>query len=360
MRLRDIKKNNKNYDISLIDLLKLIDPSKNGKFITLLLSELKYSDKTKHRSTRAADELGIDSTNLNSTTLDILNLLCGKLGGENLLVDMIKFNELLDKGQVKNNDISKYKTLNDISLELVKVEDALSGKKTNPKQEVLFEDDEYFIIKPLNLDSARKYGRGTKWCTSSRDANYFYDYSRGVLIYIIGKGNNPKYGVHFDLENYKLSWWDTIDEQVDGLLVEIPKSIKEFIVEYIIEEKNPNNTYFDDETFDHSAEILSGIVEVLPERTWLDFVGEGDNSYRNTTPFTYNPDITLPVPEDIMNRLDEADEGVLESLEVNSPIEEVLSTKGYTTTTTIDSMVNKTLEYMYTMNAMKNGGKIIN
>ena len=212
----------------------------------------------------------------------------------------------------------------------------MSGKKTNPKQEIIFEDDEYLVIKPLNLDSARKYGRGTKWCTSSRDANYFYDYSRGVLIYVIGKGNNPKYGVHFDLENYKLSWWDTIDEQVDGLLVEIPKSIKEFIVEYIIEEKNPNNTYFDDETFDHSAEILSGIVEVLPERTWLDFVGEGDNAYRNTTPFTYNPDITLPVPEDIMNRLDEADEGVLESLEVNSPIEEVLSTKGYTTTTTID------------------------
>jgi len=360
MRLRDIKKNNENYDISLIDLLKLIDPSKNGKFITLLLDELKYSDKTKHRSTRAADELGIDSTNLSSTTLDVLNLLCGRLGGESLLVDMLKFNELLDKGQVKNNDISKYKTLNDISLELVKVEEELSGKKTNPRQEVVFEDDEYFIIKPLNLDSARKYGRGTKWCTSSRDANYFYDYSRGVLIYIIGKGNNPKYGVHFDLENYKLSWWDTVDEQVDGLLVEIPKSIKEFIVEYIIEEKNPNNTYFDDETFDHSAEILSGVVEVLPGRTWLDFVGEGDNAYRNPSPFAYNPDTPLFVPEDIMNRLDEADEGVLESLEVNSPIEEVLSTNGYTTTTTIDSMVNKTLEYMYTMNAMKNGGKIIN
>ena len=226
MRLKEIKKNNKEYNISLIDLLKLMDPSKNGKFVPLLLGELKQSDKVHHRSTRTVDELGIDSTDLSSTTLDTLNLLCGRLGGEHLMVDLIKFNELLDKGQVKNNDISKYKTLNDISLELVKVEDELSGKKTNPKQEIIFEDDEYLVIKPLNLDSARKYGRGTKWCTSSRDANYFYDYSRGVLIYVIGKGNNPKYGVHFDLENYKLSWWDTIDEQVDGLLVEIPKSIK--------------------------------------------------------------------------------------------------------------------------------------
>jgi len=359
MRLRDIKKNNKKYDISLIDLLKLIDPSKNGKFIPLLLSELKYSEKTKHRSTRVADELGLDADNLSSTTLDVLNLLCGRLGGESLLVDMIKFNELLDKGQVKNNDISKYKTLNDISLELVKVEEELSGKKINPKQEIVFEDDEYLVIKPLNLDSARKYGRGTKWCTSSRDANYFYDYSRGVLLYVIGKGNNPKWGVHFDMEEIKLTWWDATDEQVDGLLVDIPKSLKEFIVECVTEEQSPNNTYFDDETFDHSADILSGVVEVLPGRTWLDFVGEGDNAYRNTSPFTYNPDITLPVPEEIMNLLDEAEEGVMESLEVNSPVEDLITTQRYKSTSTVDSMVNKTMEYYYTINAIKRGGRII-
>ena len=351
MRLREIKKNNKNYDISLIDLLKLMDPSKNGKFIPLLLSELKHSDKVHHRSTRTADELGIDSVDLSSTTLDILNLLCGRLGGERLMVDLINFNQLLDKGQIKNSDINQYKTLNDISLELVKVEEELSGKKTNPKQEIIFEDDNYLIIKPLNLDSARKYGRGTKWCTSSRDANYFYDYSRGVLIYIIGKGNNPKYGVHFDLENYKLSWWDTIDEQVDGLLVEIPKSLKGFIVEHITEEKNPNNTYFDDETFNHSSEILSGDVEVLPERTWLDFVGAGDNSYRN------HP--TTGLTDEILNGLAEAEEGFLELTEGDLPVEDIITSRGYTTTTTVDSMVNKTMEYMYTIDAMKKGGKLI-
>jgi len=351
MRLREIKKNNKNYDISLIDLLKLMDPSKNGKFVPLLLSELKHSDKVHHRSTRTTDELGIDSVDLSSTTLDILNLLCGRLGGERLMVDLINFNELLDKGQIKNSDINQYKTLNDISLELVKVEEELSGKKTNPKQEIIFEDDNYLIIKPLNLDSARKYGRGTKWCTSSRDANYFYDYSRGVLIYIIGKGNNPKYGVHFDLENYKLTWWDTIDEQVDGLLVEIPKSLKGFIVEHITEEKNPNNTYFDDETFNHSSEILSGDVEVLPERTWLDFVGGGDNAYRN------HP--TTGLSEEILNGLDEAANGFLELVEGDLPVEDIITSRGYTTTTTVDSMVNKTMEYMYTIDAMKKGGKLI-
>ena len=351
MRLREIKKNNKNYDISLIDLLKLMDPSKNGKFVPLLLSELKHSDKVHHRSTRTADELGIDSVDLSSTTLDILNLLCGRLGGERLMVDLINFNELLDKGQIKNSDINQYKTLNDISLELVKVEEELSGKKTNPKQEIIFEDDNYLIIKPLNLDSARKYGRGTKWCTSSRDANYFYDYSRGILIYVIGKGGNPNWGVHFDMDEIKLTWWDSIDEQVDGMLVDMPSEIKEFIVKHVSEEKNPNNTYFDDETFNHSSEILSGDVEVLPERTWLDFVGEGDNAYRN------HP--TTGLTDEILNGLAEAEEGFLELTEGDLPVEDIITSRGYTTTTTVDSMVNKTMEYMYTIDAMKKGGKLI-
>jgi hypothetical protein len=360
MRLRDIKKNNKNYDISLIDLLKLIDPSKNGKFVSLLLSELKCSDKTHHRSTRSADELGIDSTDLHSTTLAILNLLCGRLGGERLLVDMIKFNELLDKGQVKNSDINQYKTLNDISLELIKVEEVLSGKKVTPIQEIIFEDDNYLIIKPLNLDSARKYGRGTKWCTSSRDANYFYDYSRGILIYVIGKGGNPNWGVHFDMDDIKLTWWDTVDEQVDGMLVDAPLEIKEFIVKYVSEEKNPNNTYFDDETFKHSSEILSGDVEVTPNRNWLDFVSEGDNMYRNNLLVSENDSYTTTgLTDEILNGLDEADDGFLELVEGILPVEDLITTRGYTTTTTVDSMVNKTLEYMYTIDTMKKGGKLM-
>tara|TARA_Y100000034_G_C6843675_1_gene381986 strand:+ start:260 stop:1321 length:1062 start_codon:yes stop_codon:yes gene_type:complete len=353
MRLRDIKKNNKNYDISLIDLLKLIDPSKNGKFISLLLSELKCSDKTQHRSTRTTDELGIDSTNLSSTTLDVLNLLCGRLGGESLLVDMIKFNELLGKGQVKNNDITQYKTLNDISLELVKVEERLSGKKLSPKQDIIFEDDEYLVIKPLNLDSSRKYGRGTKWCTSARDSNYFYDYSRGVLLYVIGKGVNPKWGVHFDMENVKLTWWDAADEQFDGLLVDMPSKLKKFIVNYITEEKYPNNTYFDVETFEESSHVLADSRQMPQNRNWLDFVNDNHRAYQNNQEL---PTIDL---DGAIFEYDEDGDDIVDSTWRNMPVEELITSQGYTTTSTVDSMVNKTLEYMYTIDTMKKGGKLM-
>ena len=353
MRLRDIKKNNKNYDISLIDLLKIIDPSKNGKFIPILLSELKYSEKTSHRSTRAADELGIDSTDLSSTILDVLNLLCGRLGGEGLLVDMIKFNELLDKGQVKNNDVTKYKTLNDISLELVKVEEHLSGKKLSPKQDIIFEDDDYLIIKPLNLDSARKYGRGTKWCTSARDANYFYDYSRGILLYVIGKGKNPKWGVHFDMENLNLTWWDAKDEQVDGLLVDLPSKIKEFIVDEIGREIYPNNTYFDPETFEESAKVLADTCRMPQNRNWLDFVNEAHNTNQNNQELP-----TIDLDGDVFECPVDGDE-IVDLTEPNISVEELITSRGYTSTATVDAMVNKTMEYYYTINAMKKGGRVM-
>ena len=41
MGLKKIKEQNKEYNISILDLLRLLDPSKTGKFIPILLNELK-------------------------------------------------------------------------------------------------------------------------------------------------------------------------------------------------------------------------------------------------------------------------------------------------------------------------------
>ena len=41
MALKKIKEQNKDYNISILDLLRIVDPSKTGKFMNLLLKELK-------------------------------------------------------------------------------------------------------------------------------------------------------------------------------------------------------------------------------------------------------------------------------------------------------------------------------
>ena len=41
MSLKKIKQQNQYYNVSVLDLLRLLDPSKTGKFMNLLLTELK-------------------------------------------------------------------------------------------------------------------------------------------------------------------------------------------------------------------------------------------------------------------------------------------------------------------------------
>jgi hypothetical protein len=63
----------------------------------------------------------------------------------------------------------------------------LLEKNLSKEINVVYEDDEWFLLKPLTLESSVKYGYGTKWCTASKDhSEPFYEYSsRGILIYII-------------------------------------------------------------------------------------------------------------------------------------------------------------------------------
>ena len=54
--------------------------------------------------------------------------------------------------------------------------------------------------------------------------------------------------VYYELEDKELSWWDTKDNRIDGLMVNLPKVIKNFTLDYILKEKHPNSHYFSKET----------------------------------------------------------------------------------------------------------------
>ena len=79
MGLKNIKKQNKDYDVSILDLLRLLDPSKTGKFMYILLNELRtipaheYGDYT--------DNLEVRTEHLPPVTRVILNYLVELVGG---------------------------------------------------------------------------------------------------------------------------------------------------------------------------------------------------------------------------------------------------------------------------------------
>jgi hypothetical protein len=319
MGLKKIKEQNKEYDISILDLLRLLDPSKTGKFMYLLLNELRtippheYGDYT--------NNLEINTNNLPPVARVTLNYLVELVGGIDTVNSLNKFNDLLDRKLINKNDIQEYTNLMEIVDVVYKKELELDNTSCSPHQEVLLDGD-YLILKPLNVISSRKYGASTKWCTSSSNPETFYDYSnRGILLYVINRKTNEKTGVYYELKTNELSWWDSKDNRIDGLLVNLPQDIKNHILTHILNEKHSNSYYFNKET----KELLNKPTNemVLPDI---------DGDFVNPEPFT----------------------GVWRS-GVDGP-------KWCPTTTDdkIDELVRKTLEYHYTINALTEGGEEIN
>tara|TARA_B100001564_G_scaffold359706_1_gene382518 strand:+ start:186 stop:1163 length:978 start_codon:yes stop_codon:yes gene_type:complete len=325
MGLKKIKLQNKEYNLSILDLLRILDPSKTGKFMNLLLKELKSIPENEvGEEYEESVDLYLDG--MNGLNKILVSYLIELVGGVEVIRCMNQFINLSDKSLISRNDIQDYNSLGDLCNEVYKTELELANKSIESHQEVIFDNDKYLVLKPLNIISSRKYGASTKWCTSSSNPETFYSYSKkGVLLYIICRKNNDKWAVYYELDSRELSWWDVKDNRVDGLMVDLPKSLTKQIIKYILNEKQSNSYYFNEET----KELLNKPTNemVLPNT-------EGPGRFANPIPF-------------------------------NGVWPTTVNTTPWTPTSTdrderIDELVTKTLEYHYTINALKKGGEEIN
>eukprot|EP01050_Picozoa_sp_SAG11_P001532 SAG11_NODE_67_length_18762_cov_13.942560_13_plen_327_part_00 len=326
MKLKTLKNQNKNYNLTILDFLRILDPSKTGKFLTILLNELKFYDKSisvmKGNSWRLSHQVEV----LKGINEDVLNLLIDCLGGVDVINDMEKFEVLCDENLISVKDIQQYKSLGEVSLAVIDAEENRRGSK--PRKEIILENSDYIIIKPLNVFASRKYGASTKWCTSSKDPKTFYEYSNnGILLYIISKHNNIKWAVYYDIKAKELSWWNSKDILTDGYLVDLPEKLKKDILQYILNETKPNNHYFNKETKLLSEQVFIGVVDV-----------DGD----------YQEVVATPDPFTGIWRNG-----------ANGPTWNPGEYAHTSTNDRIDSLVNKTLECHYTIKALNEGGEEI-
>ena len=332
MKLKILKENNKDYNLSILDFLRILDPSKTGKFLRILLNELKFYDKSIAGVQGNVWQLSNQVEVLKGINEDMVNQLIDCLGGVDVINDMEKFEVLCDENLIEVRDVQEYKSLGEISLAVIDAEEKRKDKNSSPQKEIVFGHPDYLILKPLNEFASKKYGASTKWCTSSRDPKTFYQYSKkGVLIYILPKNDNSKWAVYYDMLVKELSWWDTKDILTDGYLVDLPEKLKKDILGYILNETNPNSYYFTEKTLLSSKEVLS--VDVTEE--YLDVDGDNiDLLCEPSVPSTLNVVWPPGINPD----------GVRYESTTNS------SEK-------IDSLVRKTLEYHYTITALNEGGE---
>jgi hypothetical protein len=239
MGLKHLKEQNPDLNFSLIDLISEFDPTKTKKITPLLLKALKNGIE------KNVNDMYWVRNNEDSVTVEKLKQLSPlKMVVTNWMVNSFFWVETLDKiplfvdylerGLIENNDISKYEDLKDIMTEIGKAATKEMLKKSKKDIMVIHDDDEWLFFKPLTHDSAITYGFGTKWCTSMKnDPEYFYRYSnQGVLIYVINKKTNRKFGVHSNCE-VKLGIYDEIDNPIDSFETGLPTDLIKKLFEWL-------------------------------------------------------------------------------------------------------------------------------
>jgi hypothetical protein len=231
MGIKHLIQENPNMEINLIRLLSKLDPSKTNKFTPFLLKIFKekienFSKDYEQVGGPFGNRYQFANNIMNSSDgvekLLILWIIDHTLHAESIEI-LAEFNEVLEKGLIEQNDISKYKDMSEIinQLSIAKTKDLLN--KSRKEISVVYEDDTVMMLKPLSFEASLKYGAGTKWCTAMKnEPEYFYRYSKnGILIYLINKVSGRKFGCYSE-ENNRVNIYNEIDESIDSFHMGLP------------------------------------------------------------------------------------------------------------------------------------------
>jgi hypothetical protein len=187
--------------------------------------------------------------------------------------------------------------------------------------ELVYQSDNVTIITPNTREAAQYFGRGTKWCTSARDHNYFDQYASEGPLYILLP---MKWQFHFETE----SFMDERDEPLKNLgphrreiikalepqfkkLVIAAQSIsgpnlegyvpldtiKEWYTEYYWSlknhEKNHAKTYSDDKPYLYMIHNVKYIVEAYESLDGLELKGLNKKLLVGSNPY-FHTSISIP------------------------------------------------------------------
>jgi hypothetical protein len=169
-------------------------------------------------------------------------------GGDNL-VAFKKFCDYNERGLIDDNDLSKYKSFDQIWCAVGKSEMKIFEKDLECQIRHIYEDDTWLVLRPLTHFSSMKYGSATKWCTTmERDPDYFDRYTKeGILIYSLNKKTGFKVATHYHITSDDLTFWDQNDNRKDSMRCRLPNEILQIINSEITLYPMSNQDFLSDE-----------------------------------------------------------------------------------------------------------------
>ena len=234
-KIKEIKAQNPNYVIDLVDILAKADPSKTNKYLPFMVSQ------TKDWMEWFTEEL---TKNTFKEMFEIVE----------------DFHDLSERNLLTNKDIYSYES-NQVIVDEIKIAREKVTRSEVKKKETLthYEDDTWLVVQPLSSRSSNIYGKSTKWCVSSDDHNfkkYYNDYTKeGVLVFLIDKrvkeadtrkeeNNHAKLAFHkYINKKDDLTVWNVKDTQLSvrdimGVYKNTPSEVMDIIDKVIEGESN--------------------------------------------------------------------------------------------------------------------------
>ena len=191
------------YIINFVDICSKLDPSPTNKYVPYMLKLIEgyIADVRKDYEEQ--------------TLKDIKELIHD-------------FHDLSERNQLENKDIYSYDSFESLEKAIKEGKSKVTESQIKKKEtKLLFEDENYIVIRPLSFRSSRFYGATTKWCTASDRDEYAQYYTRyagnGVLVYFINKKSDPKTDKYAKLafhnetdfrDKHNITIWDPEDKQL--------------------------------------------------------------------------------------------------------------------------------------------------
>ena len=219
-RLDKLKEQHPELNISIMDILGKIDPSKTYKYTEFLVKKFKefYNDYEDF-------SIGVGLEMIGSENMESLN----------------EFEIHAKANRITNPDISQYKDFNQIHYAVKEAEEKVKLKELEKQVIKLFDNDEWSVVIPLSYEASKIYGANTKWCTTQE--RYWNDYYKTYkLIYIQNKRTNEKYAVsrHWE-DNKKVQAWMSNEDESSPMLLPLPIEV----MSVILCEVNKTDTIFE-------------------------------------------------------------------------------------------------------------------
>ena len=266
-RLDKLKEQHPELNITVIDLIRMIDPTDTYKYCDFLIKRLKLWYST----TDIQYGLGVD------------------LFGEDNVKTLNEFEKHCNAKRIEKNDISSHEDFKSLEVEVKKAEEIVRLKELEKQTKKLFDNNEWLVLIPLSYEAAKLYGANTKWCVTQE--RYWNDYIDNYkIIYVINRSNNDKCAISRDKTDDKdLKAWLADDTETSPLLLSLPQEIWSIVIPELQKEESITdlkgykslNIRADNDTLD----VLNRMRRLVGSYDSNTYISSRDGSYDSFTDY---------------------------------------------------------------------------